>query len=182
MPSISKQSLQELRKLEQQLRDAQTRQEAMAAGVKLLNSDQPVRLDGQPLQVGDQQRLSSVFQLQVGDGEVLEIAPGGGQALEDLEHTVQNAKEQLTTRLSALQVASVAAADALLEQRTALEQQLAGLGAAPADLGELTRQNDALQQRLADLDAELQELEATARPWQANSPLRRRHASRRRLP
>jgi len=171
LPSISKQALQELRGLEQQLRDAQTRQEAMAAGVKLLKADQPVRLDGQPLQVGDAQRLSSVFQLQVGDGVVLEIAPGGGQALEDLEHTVQNAKELLATRLSALQVASVATADALLEQRTGLEQQLAALGSASADLGELTRQNDALRQRLADLDAELQELEAVRLAMEQEKPL-----------
>ncbi|NDC35659.1 MAG: hypothetical protein EBZ51_09855, partial [Synechococcaceae bacterium WB9_2_112] len=171
LPSITKQALQELRELEQQLRDAQTRQEAMAAGVKLLKADQPVRLDGQPLQVGDQQRLSSVFQLQVGDAVVLEIAPGGGQALEDLEHTVQSAKEQLATRLSALQVASVAAADELLEQRTALEQQLAGLGAMPADLSELTRQQDALRQRLADLAAELQELEAVRLAMEQEQPL-----------
>jgi DNA repair exonuclease SbcCD ATPase subunit len=171
LPSISKQALQELRGLEQQLRDAQTRQEAMAAGVKLLKADQPVRLDGQPLQVGDAQRLSSVFQLQVGDGVVLEIAPGGGQALEDLEDTVQNAKEQLATRLSALQVASVAAAEELVEQRTGLEQQLAALGSAPADLGELTRQNDTLRQRLADLDAELQELEAVRLAMEQEQPL-----------
>jgi len=45
LPSISKAALQELRQLEQQLRDAQTRLEAMAAGVKLLKADQPVRLD-----------------------------------------------------------------------------------------------------------------------------------------
>ena len=171
LPSINKQGLQELRKLEQQLRDAQTRQEAMAAGVKLLKADQPVRLDGQPLQVGDAQRLSSVFQLQVGDGVVLEIAPGGGQALEDLQHTVQSAKEQLATRLSALQLANVTAADELLEQRTALEQQLAGLSAAPADLGELARQNDALRQRLAELDAELQELQAVRMAMEQEQPL-----------
>ena len=171
LPSINKQGLQELRKLEQQLRDAQTRQEAMAAGVKLLKADQPVRLDGQPLQVGDAQRLSSVFQLQVGDGVVLEIAPGGGQALEDLQHTVQSAKEQLATRLSALQLANVTAADELLEQRTALEQQLAGLSAAPADLGELARQNDALRQRLAELDAELQELQAVRLAMEQEQPL-----------
>lgn len=171
LPSINKQTLLELRRLEQQLRDAQTRQEVMAAGVKLLKADQPVRLDGQPLQVGDEQRLSSVFQLQVGDGVVLEIAPGGGQALEDLEHTVQSDKEQLATRLGALQIANVAAADELLEQRTALEQQLAGLGAAPADLGELTRQNDALRQRLAELDAELQELEAVRLAMEQEQPL-----------
>jgi len=115
LPGISKPSLQELRQLEQQLRDTQTRLEAMAAGVKLLKADQPVRLDGQPLQVGEEQRLSAVFQLQVGDGVVLEIAPGGGQALGDLEQTVQSARDQLAARLATLQLDSVAAAEERLE-------------------------------------------------------------------
>ena len=158
LPGISKPSLLELRGLEQQLRDALTRQEAMAAGVKLLKADQPVRLDGRPLQVGDEQRLSAVFQLQVGDGVVLEIAPGGGEALGDLEEAVQSVREQLAARLAALKVVSVAAAEDLLEQRTGLEQQLAALGATPTDPGLLEQQNAALQQRLAELDAELQEL------------------------
>ena len=172
LPSLTKQSLLELRQLEQQLRDAQTRQDAMAAGVKLLRADQPVRLDGQPLQVGDEQRLSAVFQLQVGDGVVLEIAPGGGQALEELDHTVQNAREQLAARLAALQINSVAAAEELLEQRTALEQQLATLtAAAPADLGQLELQKDAMEQRLAELDAELQELTAIRQGMDQEQPL-----------
>ena len=171
LPGISKPSLLQLRQLEQQLRDAQTRQEAMAAGVKLLRADQPVCLDGRPLQVGDEQRLSAVFQLQVGEGVVLEIAPGGGQALDDLEQTVQSAREQLAARLQALHLASVAAAEELLEQRTALEQQLAALGAGPADLSQLERQNDALGQRLAELDAELQDLAEVREAMEQEQPL-----------
>ena len=171
LPAISKPSLLELRRLEQQLRDALTRQEAMAAGVKLLKADQPVRLDGRPLQVGDEQRLSAVFQLQVGDGVVVEIAPGGGEALGDLEQAVQDAREQLEARLAALKVVSVAAAEDLLEQRTGLEQQLAALGTAPADPGQLEQQNAALQQRIAELDAELEELTKVRQAMEQEQPL-----------
>lgn len=171
LPSISKPKLLQLRQLEQQLRDAQTRQEAMAAGVKLLKADQPVRLDGQPLQVGDEQRLSTVFQLQVGEGVLIEIAPGGGQALSDLEQTVQTTREQLETRLVALKVDSVAAAEGLLEQRTGLDQQLAALGTAPVDLGQLERQIDGQTQRLADLEAELQELAEVQQAMEQEQPL-----------
>jgi len=172
LPSVNKQALQQLRQLEQQLRDAQTRQQAMAAGVKLLRSDQPVRLDGKPLQVGDEQRLSTVFQLQVGDGVVLEIAPGGGQALEDLERIVQSGSEQLTERLAALNVASVEATEELLEQRTGLEQQLAALvAAAPADLGQLEQQKDGLEQRLVELDGELEELADVRRVLEQEQPV-----------
>lgn len=172
LPNLNKQDLQQLRQLEQELRDARTRQQAMAAGVKLLQADQPVRLDGQPLQVGDEQRLSSIFQLQVGDGVVLEIAPGGGQALEDLERAVSSADEQLTARLASCGAPSVEVAADLLDQRTALEQQLAALGrGVPADLGSLERQQEGLEQRLAELDAELQELRAVREAWEQEQPL-----------
>ena len=172
LPVVNKQALQQLRQLEQQLRDARTHQQAMAAGVKLLRADQPVRLDGKPLQVGDEQRLSTVFQLQVGDGVVLEIAPGGGQALEDLERTLQSANEQLTESLAALNVASVEATEELLEQRTGLEQQLAALvAAAPADLGQLEQQKDGLEQRLVELDGELEELADVRRALEQQQPV-----------
>jgi len=172
LPPLSRQELQQLRQLEQRLRDARTRQQAMAAGVTLLRADQAVRLAGQLLQVGDEQRLSSVVELQVGDGVVLAIAPGGGQALEELERTVQSAGAQLREQLTALGAASLAAAESLLEQRTALEQQRAALGsAAAAGSAQLEQQRDSLQQRLAELDAELQELAASRRALEQEQPL-----------
>ena len=172
LPNLSKPELQQLRRLEQELRDARTRQQTMAAGVKLLRADQPVRLDGQPLQVGDEQRLTAAFQLQVGDGVVLEITPGGGQALGDLEHAVNSAAEQLMAGLAACGSASVEAAADLLEQRMALEKELAALGSgAPAELGSLERQLDALQQQIAELDAELQELAAVQEALEQEQPL-----------
>ena len=172
LPAMGKPQLQQLRELQQQLRDARTRQQAMAAGVKLLQADQPVWLDGQPLQVGDERRLSAVFQLQVGDGVVLEIAPGGGQALEDLDRAVLTADGLLAERFAALAVSSVEAADALLEQRVALEQQLAALGtAAPEQITRLERECQALQQRLADLDAELPAYAATRELLEQEQPL-----------
>ncbi|MEB3200575.1 MAG: AAA family ATPase [Synechococcaceae cyanobacterium] len=159
LPRLTRQELQQLRQLDQRQRDARTRLEAMAAGVTLLRADQPVWIDGQPLPPGEQRRLSRVFQLQVGEDVLLEIAPGGGQALEDLEGTLQTAQEQLSARLSALGAANLEAAEALLEQRTGLEQQLAGLaGAASDQLEPLARQRLGLEQRLQDLDAELEEL------------------------
>jgi uncharacterized protein YhaN len=103
---------------------------------------------------------------------VLEIAPGGGQALEDLERTLQSANEQLTERLAALNVASVEATEELLEQRTGLEQQLAALvAAAPADLGQLEQQKDGLEQRLVELDGELEDLADVRRALEQQQPV-----------
>lgn len=172
IPALTRQHLQQLRHLDQQQRDAQTRLEAMAAGVTLLRADQPVRLAGQPLQVGQQQRLSAVFQLQVGDGVLLEIAPGGGQALEALECSLQQAQAQLSARLQALGVTSLDGAEGLLEQRTALEQQQAGLPSAAAGSAEaLERQQRELEQRLLVLNAELEELMPVRQALEQEQPL-----------
>ena len=172
LPVLGKQDLQQLRQLDQRQRDSRTRLEVMAAGVTLLRADQPVLIDGRPLQVGEPQRLSAAFQLQVGEGVVLEIAPGGGQALEELEGHVQVAQEQLTARLKAIGAASLEAAEALLELRTALEQQRAGLpDAAAATLEPLEQQRASLEQRLEELDAELEELAASRQALEQEQPL-----------
>jgi hypothetical protein len=172
LPSLSKKQLSKIRQLEQTLRDARTRQQAMAAGLKLLKADQPVRLDGQPLQVGAEQRLSTVFQLEVGDGVVLEIAPGGGEALGDLQRTITLAAESLTAELSPLGVATVEAAADLLEQRTALEQQQAALSnAATSDAARVQQQRDQLQQRQNELQIELQGLSAVRSALEAEAAL-----------
>ncbi len=108
----------------------------------------------------------------MGDGVVLEIAPGGGQALEELESTVRRAGEQLTAGLAALGVHSVEAASDLLEQRTALEQQQAALDTgSTADLSQLERQKDGLEQRLAELDADLQVLADTRQAFEQENAL-----------
>jgi DNA repair exonuclease SbcCD ATPase subunit len=172
LPTLARQDLQQLRQLDQRRRDAGTRLQAMAAGVTLLRADQPVRIDGQPLQVGEQQKLSSIFQLQVGDGVVLEIAPGGGQALGDLEGTLQKAEKEFKARLKAIGAASLESAESLLEQRTALEQQWAGLGSTGAgSLPPLEQQRAGLEQRLQELDAELAELGPIRETLEQEQPL-----------
>jgi len=172
LPVLGKQDLQQLRQLDQRQRDTRTRLEAMAAGVTLLQADQPVRIDGRPLQIGEPQKRSAVFQLEVGEGVVLEIAPGGGQALEELESNLRTAQEQLTARLRAIGAASLEAAEALLEQRTALDQQRAGLpGALAGTLEPLEQQRARLEQRLLELDAELEELAPSRQALEQEQPL-----------
>jgi uncharacterized protein YhaN len=163
LPPITRAELQRLRRLEQQRRDASTRLQAMAAGVKLLQADQLVKLNGEPLEVGAQQRLSRVFQLQVGDGVILEIAPGGGEALGDLEASAAQLTRELAAGLAAFKAADLEAAEALLEQRTALEQQQASLGepTTTADLARIEQHRDGLRQRLAELEADLEPLAAS---------------------
>ena len=160
LASISRSDVQQLRDLQQQSRDARTRQQAMAAGVKLLRSDQPVRINGELLQNGEQRQLSSTFELQVGEGVALEISPGGGQALGDLEAAALAAEQSFHERLSQLAVSSLEAAEQTADQRSALEQQLAAQAVAPTpDLEALERKQSDLMQRLSELAPQLEALQ-----------------------
>ena len=67
LPLINKSDIQKLRLLQQQLRDASTRQQSMAAGVQLLRADQAVRINGEAVKTGEKLQFSSAFELQVGD-------------------------------------------------------------------------------------------------------------------
>jgi uncharacterized protein YhaN len=108
----------------------------------------------------------------VGDGVVLEIAPGGGEALGDLQRTITLAAESLTAELSPLGVTTVEAAADLLEQRTALEQQQAALSnAATSDAARVQQQRDQLQQRQNELQIELQGLSAVRSALEAEAAL-----------
>ncbi|MEB3333020.1 MAG: hypothetical protein VKI83_11080 [Synechococcaceae cyanobacterium] len=161
LPPLGRADLQQLRDLQQRSRDARTRQQAMAAGVRLLRADQPVRINCEPLQSGEQRLLSSTFELQVGDGVALEITPGGGEALGDLEAACIAAEGAFRERLAQLAVSSLEAADQAVEQRAALEQQLAALAATPLQDPEMLQAEQAtLQQRLIELASQLEGLSA----------------------
>jgi DNA repair exonuclease SbcCD ATPase subunit len=159
LPPLSRADVQQLRDLQQQSLDARTRQQAMAAGVRLLRSDQPVRINGELLQSGDQRQLSSTFELQVGEGVALEITPGGGQALGDLESACIAAEQSFNERLNELAVSSVEAAEQAADQRSTLEQQLSAQAATPLpDLQALELDQDNLAQRLSQLEPQLDAL------------------------
>ncbi|MEB3332749.1 MAG: AAA family ATPase [Synechococcaceae cyanobacterium] len=172
LPPLSRSDLQHLRDLQQQCRDARTRQQAMAAGVRLLRADQPVRINGEPLQSGEQRQLSSTFELQVGDGVALEITPGGGQALGDLEAACIAADQAFNERLTQLAMRSLEAAEQAVEQRSALEQQLSALAATPRlDLQALQVEQHTLQQRLGELEPQLDSLRECWQELEQEQPL-----------
>ncbi len=127
LSAISRSELQHLKNLNQKLRDTRTRQESMSTGIKLLRSSQLIRLNGQELRPGEQKQLSETFQLQVGDDVSLEIRPGGGDALIDLQSQYLNQKKEYSAALSILGLDSVEKAEKHFEQRVTLEIHLSGL-------------------------------------------------------
>jgi DNA repair exonuclease SbcCD ATPase subunit len=171
-PAVGRTELTALREAHQRWRDATTRQEAMAAGVRVLRSDQPIRIDGQPIGPGDQRQLSATFELQVGDGVALEITPGGGAALGDLQAQCEAAEMAYKAALTSLGVASVEAAEQLAEARTGLEQQLLALQASDQQDAQAVQADvEHLQQRLGELDLALAALAECRSDLEQEGPL-----------
>ena len=158
-PVIGRVELSRLRELQQAWRDAATRQQAMAAGVRVLRADQPVRINGEALASGEKRQLSSVFELQVGEGVALEISPGGGEALGDLDAQTTAAESAFQTCLADLGASSLENAEQIAEQRSGLEQQLLALGsAAQQDSAAQEQELQRVEQRLDDLSSQVSAL------------------------
>ena len=126
-PKINRKDLQQLQSLNQKLRDTLTRQDAMETGIKVLRSNQVIRLNSEELRPGEQRQLSQKFQIEVGEGVSLEIKPGGVEALNNIQSQYQNQEKELASALSKLGLESIPIAEKYLEQRVTFENQLLGL-------------------------------------------------------
>ncbi len=160
LPATTAAHVQRLRDLELAVRDARTRQQALAAGVELLRADRQVVLADEPLLPGQERRLTEVSELRLGEGIVLRISPGGGRALAEVREQLERAEQALAKGHRFLGVESVEAAETQLRQREALQQELAARrGAAPPlDPLQLRRQLDDLDTRLLEIEPELEAL------------------------
>ena len=127
LSKITRSELKHLQELNQKLRDTRTRKEAMATEIKVIQSNQFIRLNGEELRQGDQKQLSQKFQLQVGDDVSLEIIPGGGDTLIDLHSKCQKQQEDLTSLLRKLSLESIKFAEQHFERRIILEHKLSSL-------------------------------------------------------
>ena len=158
-PAIGRTELSRLRELQQAWCDAATRQQAMAAGVRVLRADQAVRINGEAIASGEQRQLSTVFTLQVGEGVALEITPGGGAALGDLESQCTAAEAALNAALVSLGASSLEKAEQIAEHRSGVEQQLLALGSAPQrDAAAQEQELQRIEQRLEDLARQVSSL------------------------
>jgi DNA repair exonuclease SbcCD ATPase subunit len=159
LPAITAEQLQALRQAERRVALAQARAEAMAAGLEVLSADQPLVLDGKPLQPGASVQLSTAASLKVGEGVRLVIRPGGGEALEQAAGERQAAQQALNALLKELAVADGEQAEQLLRQRTALEGDLNQLrkNASEIPWQKLDSQIAAQAQRSQQIGAQLQQ-------------------------
>ena len=127
LPELSGDQVRQLRQAEQSLLQLEGRCQAMATGLEVMASDQPISLEGESLQSGDQRLLSQPMQLQIGDGVVLRLSPGGGDTLPGLLRQRQQAEQQLQQQRQQLGIKTSDDAERLERQRRSLETELTNL-------------------------------------------------------
>ena len=170
LPALDAKAVDQLRDLQQRVRTAQTRAEAMAAGIEVLRAGQPVLLDGQALEAGSHRMLCEPAVLRVGDDVELRVLPGGGSSIAAAQQELEAARSTLDRDLERWTVATVEEAataerrrsDLLAEQDRLVEQR------GSEDQAAIRRRLDSLQEQLKGLPAEPQDDEAVARDAQAH--------------
>jgi hypothetical protein len=155
LPEISAEQVRQLRQGEQALLQLEARCQAMATGLEVIASDQPLDLEGEPLVAGDQRQLSQAMQLRIGAGVVLRLSPGGGDTLPALLRQRQQAEQELQQQRQRLGVESSDAAEQLERQRRSLETALTNLRQAARAIPWA-----GLEERLAQLQPRRLRLEA----------------------
>ena len=158
LPGRDAADLSSLKAQQSQLRELDIRLQSMASKVELQCSDRTVRVDGQPLGPGDVVQKTGAFRLQVGEGVSLLVSPGEGTGLPSLQAERTRSQALLEQNLKLWGVDSIEAAEAQLQMRAELQQQLAVLDARLRQLMEQQQSNlkgdqdlDHLEQQLAEL-------------------------------
>lgn len=158
LPTVDAKELTRLRSLESTVAQSNAALEAMATGIELIESTDPVVLDGKPLHSKELRILTDDGELQVGAGTHLRIRPGGGSSLADARQRCEKARNSLSDALHALSLRDLEHAATALEQRQALGSKITSVEARWQALG-----GDALTIDLArvtiECDAATEELQ-----------------------
>ena len=159
LPSRDANDLAALQAQQTQLRELEIRLQSMASRVELQSSNMTVRLDGEQLGIGDVAERTGAFRLEVGEDVTLLVSPGEGTGLSSLMAEKSQCQSLLEQNLKLWDVNSLEAAEAQLQTRTELQQQLAVLDARLRLLMEQQQSNLKDDPDLEQLDQQLAELQ-----------------------
>ena len=157
LPAADQHAVAQLRALDGGLRERRAQLAAMAAGVELLQADQPVRIDDVPLTPGVQRDCTEAFTLAVGDGVRVRITPGGGEALAAVQRSLAEQEAAWREALAAAGVADLAQAEQVAQTRQQALAERDSLVALTSGSDSEHREQQ-LVERLADLDRRLADL------------------------
>lgn len=172
LPSLDTARMDDLRNLDRQVREATIRCSAMASGLTVLSSDQGISLNGQPLAVGEEHIIDEPSDVHIGANIHLSIKPNGGAALSSLKQSIDTNAALLKTKLNALQLNDLQAAETAFSEHRRLEQTLQSITPpSPTQIQELEQREQALQKQLALLPTP-QQAEAPAKTERDHTELR----------
>ena len=158
LPSRDASDLAALKAQQSQFRELEIRLQSMASRIELKSSNVTVHLDGEQLGIGDVAERTGAFRLEVGEDATLLVSPGEGTGLSALISEKTQCLSLLKQNLKHWGVSSLEAAEAQLQTRTQLQQQLAVLDAGLRQLMEQKQSNLKGDQDLEQLDQQLSAL------------------------
>jgi DNA repair exonuclease SbcCD ATPase subunit len=137
LPELDAAKFKKLQKLENELGGAEASLQAMAAGLDIVATDQPVLVGGVPMSVGHTRILVDDTEIAIGGSIRLRVRPGGGTTLAEARQNAHDARHALQKSLNSAGVSSVADASEVVVRRAdlatrikATEPALEGLDAA----------------------------------------------------
>ena len=107
LPKVDKAKLNKLQKLETERSNASAALQAMATGLEVVTTDNPVKAGDQTIKVGQRQILTEDTEVQIGPAIRLRIQPGGGNSLANARQTEAEALKELQAVLDSLGLQSV---------------------------------------------------------------------------
>jgi DNA repair exonuclease SbcCD ATPase subunit len=161
VPHVTRNKLNKLRELETEWTSARSALQAMAAGLEVLASGQPVRLGDRPVSVGEVVTVTEAAELHIGDTTRLRISPGGGSTLAEAREAEADALKNLREQLDALALKSLQEATDAFARREEIQERIKVTNAALEGLGAETL-NEELSKAHRDLVAAKAEVERLA--------------------
>lgn len=129
LPKIAQEQIGGLEDLVRRVDEAETTIRAIAASVRVVAADRPLRIGDRALEPGDSYTFTDVAELVVGDGVRVEITPGGGRSVADARRQRDDVRRAHARYLEQLGVASDVEARSVLREREGHDSVIAGLNA-----------------------------------------------------
>jgi len=158
IPPVDQKKLATLRRLAAEGAEAETALRAMAAGIEVLEANEPIHAGGTPLNAGELHVIDEDTEVTVGSAGRLRIRPGGGTSLAEARQRARRAHQTLAEALDSLGVSSLEEAAGHHEQRRQLDGRLREIQAELTGLGadEIDRKQQAAAAELERARADIE--------------------------
>jgi|GEM_PF-1709815 len=143
---LTKKAINDIRKLNENLVGLRAGRDAVATGITLNSASCGVTLDGKEIAVGERAIVTKEAHIAVGPHAVIQISPGGGKTLSDLEDAIREADKELDAKLEKLGAPNLAKAEELLASKEEAKRKMDGID---STLGELIEDPEQFEEKLS---------------------------------